>query len=154
MKQPKLELVVGIFVLAGLIAVAYLALKIGAGSLVGSETYSVRARFTNSGGLTSGSNVLVAGVPIGRVGAITLNPADFSALVELKLEKVVKLPTDTIASIKTSGLIGDKYVGLSPGSDTAFLAPGATITDTEAALDIESLISRFAFGNVEKKDSK
>jgi phospholipid/cholesterol/gamma-HCH transport system substrate-binding protein len=72
----------------------------------------------------------------------------------LKLEKTVKLPTDTIASIKTSGLIGDKYVGLSPGSDTAFLAPGATITDTEAALDIESLISRFAFGNVEKKDSK
>lgn len=154
MKQSKLELVVGVFVLVGLIAVAYLALKIGAGSLLGSETYSVRARFTNSGGLNPGSNVLIAGVPIGRVGAITLNPADFSALVELKLEKVVKLPTDTIASIKTSGLIGDKYVGLSPGSDTAFLAPGATITDTEAALDIESLISRFAFGNVEKKDSK
>lgn len=154
MKQSKLELVVGVFVLAGLIAVAYLALKVGAGSLLGSETYSVRARFTNSGGLNPGSNVLIAGVPIGRVGAITLNPADFSALVELKLEKVVKLPTDTIASIKTSGLIGDKYVGLSPGSDTVFLAPGATITDTEAALDIESLISRFAFGNVEKKDSK
>ena len=154
MKQSKLELVVGVFVLAGLIAVAYLALKVGAGSLLGSETYSVRARFTNSGGLNPGSNVLIAGVPIGRVGAITLNPTDFSALVELKLEKVVKLPTDTIASIKTSGLIGDKYVGLSPGSDTVFLAPGATITDTEAALDIESLISRFAFGNVEKKDSK
>ena len=154
MKQSKLELTVGVFVLVGLIAVAYLALKIGAGSLVGAETYSVRARFTNSGGLNPGSNVLIAGVPVGRVGAITLNPADFSALVELKLNKALKLPADTIASIKTTGLIGDKYVGLAPGSDSDSLAPGATITETESAVDIESLISRFAFGNVQKKDSK
>lgn len=154
MKQSKLELIVGVFVLAGLLAVAYLALKIGAGSLVGSDTYSVRARFTNSGGLNPGSNVLIAGVPVGRVGVITLNPADFSALVELKLDKAVKLPADTIASIKTTGLIGDKYVALAPGSDSANLAPGTTITETESAVDIESLISRFAFGNVEKKDSK
>ncbi len=154
MKQSKLELIVGTFVLIGLAAVAYLALKIGAGSFMGTETYSVRARFTNSGGLTSGSNVLIAGVPVGRVGVITLNPADFSALVELRLNKTVRLPSDTIASIKTTGLIGDKYVGLAPGSDTTLLAPDSTITDTESALDIESLISRFAFGNVEKKGSK
>lgn len=154
MKQSKLELIVGVFVFAGLIAVAYLALKIGAGSLVGAKTYSVSARFTNSGGLTPGSNVLIAGVPVGRVGLITLNPADYSALVELKLNKTVKLPTDTIASIKTTGLIGDKYVALAPGADADNLKPGATITDTESAIDIESLISRFAFGNVEKKDSK
>ena len=154
MKQSKLELIVGVFVFVGLMAVAYLALKIGAGSFMGTETYSIRARFTHSGGLTSGSNVLIAGVPVGRVGVITLNPADFSALVELRLNKIVQLPSDTIASIKTTGLIGDKYVGLAPGSDTAFLAAGSTITDTESAVDIESLISRFAFGNVEKKGSK
>lgn len=154
MKQSKLELIVGIFVLAGLIAVGYLALKIGAGALVGAETYSVSARFTNSGGLTPGSNVLIAGVPVGRVGVITLNPKDFSALVELKLNKTVQLPSDTIASIKTTGLIGDKYVGLAPGADSAVIAPGTTITETESAVDIESLISRFAFGNVDKKDSK
>jgi len=154
MKQSKLELIVGVFVLAGLLAVAYLALKIGSGSLVGTETYSVHARFTNSGGLNPGSNVLIAGVPVGRVGVITLNPKDFSALVELKLNKIVQLPADTIASIKTTGLIGDKYVALAPGGDSSNLEPGSTITDTESAIDIESLISRFAFGNVQKKDSK
>ena len=154
MKQSKLELIVGVFVLAGLIAVAYLALKIGSGSLVGTETYSVRARFTNCGGLNPGSNILIAGVPVGRVGVITLNPTDFSSLVELRIDKTVKLPADTIASIKTTGLIGDKYVALSPGGDAESLAPGTTITDTESTVDIESLISRFAFGNVQKKDSK
>jgi len=154
MKQSRLELIVGVFVLAGLLAVAYLALKIGAGALVGSETYSIKARFTNSGGLNPGANVLIAGVPVGRVGAVTLNNADFSALVELRLNKAVKLPADTIASIKTSGLIGDKYVALAPGADTDTIAPGYTITDTESAIDIESLISRFAFGNVEKNNSK
>ena len=154
MKQSRLELTVGAFVLAGLLAVAYLALKIGAGALVGSETYSIKARFTNSGGLNPGANVLIAGVPVGRVGAVTLNNADFSALVELRLNKAVKLPADTIASIKTSGLIGDKYVALAPGADTDTIAPGYTITDTESAIDIESLISRFAFGNVEKNNSK
>jgi len=154
MKQSRLELTVGAFVLAGLLAVAYLALKIGAGALVGSEPYSIKARFTNSGGLNPGANVLIAGVPVGRVGAVTLNNADFSALVELRLNKAVKLPADTIASIKTSGLIGDKYVALAPGADTDTIAPGYTITDTESAIDIESLISRFAFGNVEKNNSK
>ena len=154
MKQSNLELIVGAFVLVGLAAVAYLALKIGAGSLVGTDTYMVHARFTNSGGLNPGSNVLIAGVPVGRVSAIRLNPADFSAVVDLNLEKTVKLPADSIASIKTTGLIGDKYVALAPGGDSAILAAGSTITETESAVDIESLISRFAFGNVEKKDSK
>ncbi|MBW8781741.1 MAG: outer membrane lipid asymmetry maintenance protein MlaD [Verrucomicrobia bacterium] len=154
MKQSKLELIVGAFVLAGLIAVGYLALKIGAGSLVGTDTYLMRARFSNSGGLNPGSNVVIAGVPVGRVTVVTLNPADFSALVEFRLEKAVKLPADSIASIKTTGLIGDKYLALAPGGDEAMLAPGTTITETESAVDIESLISRFAFGNVDKKESK
>ena len=154
MKQSNLELIVGAFVLVGLAAVAYLALKIGAGSLVGTDTYMVHARFTNSGGLNPGSNVLIAGVPVGRVSAIRLNPADFSAMVDLSLEKAVQLPSDSIASIKTAGLIGDKYVALAPGGDATILAAGSTITETESAVDIESLISRFAFGNVEKKDSK
>ena len=154
MKQSKLELIVGTFVLIGLAAVAYLALKIGAGTLVGADTYMIHARFANSGGLNPGSNVLIAGVPIGRVSAIRLNPADFSAVVDLSLERAVKLPADSIASIKTTGLIGDKYVALAPGGDTAIIAAGDTITETESAVDIESLISRCALGNVEKKDSK
>jgi phospholipid/cholesterol/gamma-HCH transport system substrate-binding protein len=151
MKQSKLELVVGVFVLAGLVAVAYLALRIGAGALVGGDTYVLKARFSNAGGLNPGSNVLIAGVPVGRVEAIALNPADYSALVEIRVRTDVKLPVDSIASIKTSGLIGDKFLALSPGGEDEMLAAGALINDTESTVDIESLISRFAFGNVDKK---
>lgn len=150
-QQSKLELTVGVFVLAGLLAVAYLALRIGAGALIGGDTYELTARFTNSGGLNPGGNVLIAGVPVGRIETIRLNPADFSSVVTFSLRKDVKLPTDSIASIKTSGLIGDKFLALSPGSDDEILAPGARITDTESTVDLESLISRFAFGDVKDK---
>jgi len=151
MKQSRLELIVGVFVLAGVAAVAYLALKIGAGTLVGGDTYTLKARFTNSGGLNPGSNVIVSGVPVGRVEKVTLNPADYSSVVEFTVRKDVKLLGDSIASIKTTGLIGDKFLALAPGGDDQFLAAGALITDTESTVDLESLISRFAFGNVEQK---
>ncbi|MET0262283.1 MAG: outer membrane lipid asymmetry maintenance protein MlaD, partial [Rariglobus sp.] len=153
MKQSKLELIVGVFVLVGLAAVAYLALRIGAGALLGADTYVLKARFTNAGGLNPGSNVLIAGVPVGRVDSITLNAEDYSALVQLSVRKDVKVPADSIASIKTSGLIGDKFLALSPGGDDQMLTAGSLITDTESTLDLESLISRFAFGNVDKPDA-
>lgn len=155
--HSKLELIVGVFVLTGLAAVAYLALKIGAGNLVGSDTYLVQVRFSNVGGLNPGSNVTIAGVSVGRVEAVRLNPADYSAIIGLRLRKEVRLPADSIASIKTTGLIGDKYLALAPGADSRMLAPGELITETESAVDLESLISRFAFGNVQTnqpKDSK
>lgn len=151
MKQSRLELIVGVFVLAGLLAVAYLALRIGAGALVGGDSYTLKARFNNAGGLNPGSNVVIAGVPVGRVESIQLNAKDYSALVELSVRSDVKLPVDSIASIKTSGLIGDKFLALSPGGEDAMLPAGGLISDTESTLDLESLISRFAFGNVEKK---
>ena len=152
--QSKLELVVGVFVLAGLAAVSCLALKVGAGSLVGSDTYVIQARFNNLGGLNPGSNVVVAGVSIGRVEAVRLNPADFSAIVDLRLRKSVQLPADSFASIKTTGLIGDKFVAIAPGGDARMLAAGGLITETESAVDLESLISRFAFGNVQTASTK
>jgi phospholipid/cholesterol/gamma-HCH transport system substrate-binding protein len=151
MKQSRLELIVGAFVLLGLAAVAYLAVRIGAGSLVGGETYELKARFTNSGGLNPGSNVIVAGVTIGRVQAIELNPKDFSSIVTFSVRKAFQLPADSIASIKTTGLIGDKFLALAPGGDGEFLAPGSLITDTESTVDLESLISRFAFGSTNAK---
>lgn len=154
MKQSKLEPVVGVFVLVGLVAVAYLALRIGAGALVGGDTYVLKARFSNAGGLNPGSNVVIAGVPVGRVESIALNPADYSAMVELRVRSDVKLPVDTIASIRTSGLIGDKFLALSPGAEDETLPPGALISDTESTVDIESLISRFAFGNVDAKPAE
>ena len=127
------------------------AVETAAGALVGGDTYELQARFTNSGGLNPGSNVIVAGVTIGRIEAIRLNPKDYSAVVTFRVLNTVKLPTDSIASIKTTGLIGDKFLSIAPGGDAEFLAPGTLITDTESTVDLESLISRFAFGNVSPK---
>jgi len=154
MKQSKLELYVGIFVVLGIAAVAYLTLKLGSGSLVGGNTYLVEARFTNSGGLHSGSNVQVAGVTVGRVEGVRIDPADYSAIATLRLQSALHLPTDSMASVKTSGLIGDKYVSLSPGADETYLEPGTRITMTESAVDLESLIGKMAFGSVDKEKDK
>ena len=154
MKQSKLELYVGIFVVLGIAAVAYLTLKLGSGSLVGGNTYLVEARFTNSGGLHSGSNVQVAGVTVGRVEGVRIDPADYSAIATLRLQSALHLPTDSMASVKTSGLIGDKYVSLSPGADETYLKAGTRITMTESAVDLESLIGKMAFGSVDKEKDK
>lgn len=151
MKQTKLELYVGIFVLLGIAAVAYLTLKLGSGSLIGGDTYLIEARFTNAGGLHSGGSVLVAGVTVGRIEAVRIDPADYSAIAVVRVQSGLRLPTDSMASIKTSGLIGDKYVALLPGADETYLEPGARITMTESSVDLESLIGKMAFGNVDKE---
>ena len=151
MKQTRLELFVGIFVLLGLAAVAYLTMKLGSGSLVGGNTYLIEARFSNAGGLHSGSSVLVAGVTVGRVERVRIDPADYSAIATLRIPTELRLPTDSMASIRTSGLIGDKYVFLSPGADDTYLKPGTRITMTESSVDLESLIGKMAFGSVDKE---
>ncbi len=149
-RDKKLEFGVGVFVLLGLAALAYLTLKLGAGALMGSDTYDVEARFANTGGLNSGATVMLAGVSVGRVEEIRLDPADYSAIVQLRIRSAVQLPADTMASIKTSGLIGDKYIALAPGADEEFLQPASRITMTESALELESLISKMAFGSVKE----
>lgn len=153
MKQSRLELFVGGFVLLGIAAVAYLTIKLGAGALLGGDTYVIEARFTNAGGLNSGGSVLVAGVPVGRVEGIRVDENDYSAIATLRLVSGLKLPTDSMASIKTTGLIGDKFVALAPGADDTWLEPGARITMTESAVDLESLIGKMAFGSVEKEEN-
>ncbi len=150
MKASKLELFTGLFVVLGLAAVAWLTVKLGARTLVGGDTYVIEARFDNAGGLNSGSNVVVAGVPVGRVEGIRVDQEDFSAIVTLRVLAGLRLPTDTIASIKTTGLIGDKFVALLPGADESALAPGERITMTESSVDLESLIGKMAFGNLDK----
>ena len=154
-QQTNLELAVGVFVFAGLVALGLLALKIGSGSLVHGDTYTVTAEFANTGSLNPGSNVVIAGVPVGRVVAVRLDGKRYRAIVELRLPKDVRLPLDTIASIRTAGLIGDKYVGLAPGGDPDLIATDGQgkITEHEDDVDIASLISRFAFGSVQKPDS-
>lgn len=150
MKPTRLELLVGLFVVLGLGAVAYLTIKLGAGALPAGDTYLLEARFTNAGGLHEGGSVLLAGVTVGRVEKIRLDPADFSAIATLRVQSAVRLPTDTMAAIRTSGLIGDKFVALSPGADDTQLGPGNRITMTESAVDLESLIGKIAFGSVDK----
>lgn len=148
MRDKKLELGVGVFMLLGIAAVAYLTIKLGAGALVGNDSYPVEARFTNTGGLNNGASVMMAGVTVGRVEDIRLDPLDYSAIVGMRILSAVQLPSDTMASIRTSGLIGDKYIALSPGAEEDFLQPSARIILTESAVEIESLISKMAFGSV------
>ena len=154
MKNTKLEFSVGIFVLLGVAAITYLALKTDTGSLVHGETYLIESRFANAGGLHTGSSVLLAGVTIGRVEAVRMDPKDYSAVVTLSIDSKLHLPTDSMASIKTSGLIGDKFVALSPGADDTYLKPGERITMTESAVDLESLIGKMAFGSAEKESKE
>ena len=150
MRDTKLELGVGLFVLLGLAALVYLTVKLGAGEFVGGDTYEVEARFANTGGLNTGALVMLAGVNVGRVEDIRLDPADYSAIVDMKIRTGVPLPADTMASIKTTGLIGDKFIALAPGAEEELLEPSARITMTESAIELESLISKMAFGSVKE----
>ncbi|MBJ7258612.1 MAG: outer membrane lipid asymmetry maintenance protein MlaD [Chthoniobacterales bacterium] len=148
--DQRLEIGVGLFMLAGLAAVVYLTLKLGAGALVGAETYPLEARFANTGGLNKGGSVVLGGVTVGRIEGIRLDPSDYSAIVEMSVLSDVRLPSDTMASIKTSGLLGDKFVALAPGAEEECLKPSDRILMTESAVELESLISKMAFGSVKE----
>lgn len=149
-KKNNSAVAVGVFVLIGLICTGYLAIKLGRMEVFSSKGFALSARFDSSSGLRPGADVELAGVPVGRVTAIRLDPDPMhtQAIVEMKLDQDLHLSDDTMASIKTSGLIGDKYVSLSRGGSETELKPGATITETESPMDLESLIAKYAFGGV------
>jgi phospholipid/cholesterol/gamma-HCH transport system substrate-binding protein len=149
MKRFNLEMVVGVFMLVGLLAVAYLTLNIGGIDLFGNNYYRLYANFDSVSGLKNGAQIEIAGVPVGKVTGITLK--DDQARVELSLKPDVKVGSDVFASIKTQGIIGDKYVLLTPGADDDYLKDGDEITETESAVDLESLISKYVFGKVDDK---
>ncbi len=153
MKDSQIERVVGLFVLAAIGCMSYFAFKLGSVDLRPSQMYSVEARFTNASGIIPGSQVAVAGVTIGSVTGMKLS-GDFSAIVEMRIRKEYKIPTDSIASIRGHGLLGDKYIAISPGASDDFIAEGSRLTDTESAVDLESLLSRFAFGAVQGDKSE
>lgn len=140
--------VVGIFVIIGLLCVAYLTVKLGRMEVFDSKGYTVSARFSSVTGLRLGASVEIAGVSIGRVSAIRLDPQTFMAVIDLRINDDVKLSEDVMASVKTSGLIGDKYIAIAPGGSETMLKSGSVITDTEPTLDLESLISKVVFGKV------
>jgi phospholipid/cholesterol/gamma-HCH transport system substrate-binding protein len=146
MHDTRLELVVGVFVLFGIAALTYLAVKLGKLEIIGGNQYEIQAEFDSVAGLKTGATVEIAGVQVGQVTKIRLSGD--RALVSFALAPGVKLYGDAIASVKTRGLIGDKYVSLSPGGSQKELPPGAKIRDTESGVDLESLISEFIHGNV------
>ncbi|MBK1877116.1 outer membrane lipid asymmetry maintenance protein MlaD [Pelagicoccus mobilis] len=150
MNSRKVDFSVGLFVLIGLLAIVYMAVQIGGSRFLGGDTQKVTAIFSNIGGLASGSNITIAGVKIGTVGPIELNPETLKAEVQLLINNDIELWNDATAAIKTNGLIGDKYVSLYPGTEIEGISEPlqGKLVDTESAIDIEGLISRFAFGSV------
>lgn len=148
-KHTKLETSVGMFVIAGMAALAYLSFTLG-GVELGASRYEIRARFSSVGDLKRGDAVKVAGVNVGEVTAIAL--VDYTAVVELSLDRSLLVPRDTIASVRTSGLLGDAYVSLSPGGASENLGDGATISHTEPAITLGELLSKYAFGSLENEE--
>lgn len=146
MEKAKLEMTVGLFVLIGILCLGYLSVKLGKLELVRGDVYEVDAQFNTASGLKAGSTVEIAGVEVGRVRGITLN--EDRAMVKLAINNTVKLYTDTIASIKTRGIIIEKFLALSPGGGGDSLKPGETIRDTESGLDLEELVSQYVHGKV------
>ena len=155
MERSKLDLWVGLFVCAGIGALLILAMKVGnMGSIaIGSDSYTLYANFDNIGGLKPRAPVKSAGVVVGRVSSILFDNNKFNARVEMELEKKFQFPKDTTASILTSGLLGEQYVGLEAGGDSANLAKGDTLKLTQSAVVLENLISQFLFNKAaEGKD--
>lgn len=146
MKRFNLELSVGLFMIVGIICLGYLSIRLGKMEVLGGKGYEVQAVFSNSGGLKVGSSVVIAGVDVGRVKRVVLD--DYQALVVMSLPLDVKVQEDAIASIKTKGLIGEKYIGITPGGSEKTIEPGGRIRDTQPAVDLEQMISSFVFGKL------
>ncbi len=140
------EFTVGVFLLIGIACLAYLSIRLARKDLFSRSGYQVYALFSNISGLSSGSSVEIAGVEIGRVKSIALD--DYNALIIMVLDHQIQLQSDVIASIKTKGLFGEKFVEIVPGAEEEFIPPDGRIRYTEPAMDIESLISKFVHGGL------
>ncbi|MFZ0448337.1 MAG: outer membrane lipid asymmetry maintenance protein MlaD [Desulfatiglandaceae bacterium] len=151
MKKRSIETTVGIFVLIGLLGVAYMTVKLGKLEVLGGKHYVLKARFGSVSGLKPGTEVRMLGIQIGRVEGFTLDQNNLVVMVRMKIRSNIKIYDDAIASIKTAGLIGDRYVTIDPGGSGALLKPGGVITQTEPPVDIEELISKYVFGSVGDK---
>jgi phospholipid/cholesterol/gamma-HCH transport system substrate-binding protein len=150
MKRASLEITVGIFVLLGIVCLGYLSIKLGKMELFGGNTYDVTANFESASGLRPGASIEIAGVEVGRVDRIVLDPkAGYTARVSLRINSGMELQDDVIASIRTRGIIGDKFIQLQPGGSDRLVQNGGRIRNTESSIDFESLISKYIHGSVE-----
>ncbi|MCI5120268.1 MAG: outer membrane lipid asymmetry maintenance protein MlaD [Candidatus Electrothrix sp. AUS4] len=148
MNNSRVEIVVGLFLVLGFVAFSWLALQLGEVSLLDKgRTYTLYAEFENVSGVKTGAEVQIAGVTIGSVTELRLSKDDL-AVATLKLDKDIRLAKDSMASVKSQGIIGDKIIQITPGGDEKMYEAGDVIVDTESSVDLESLISKFAFGGV------
>jgi len=143
MKKINIETGVGILLIFGFLCLAYLSVKLGDVKLFSSKQYQVTARFANISGLKEGAVVEIAGVEVGEVSRINLN--DYEALVEMMINPDIKLQDDSMASIRTKGIIGDKYVKIQPGGAEEYIGPGGAISETESSVELEELVSKYIF---------
>ena len=149
-KKYSIETVVGLFVVVGLICVGYMTVKLGRLSLLGDESYPLKARFASVSGLRVGSPVEIYGIEVGNVTHLGIDAERQMGVVDMTINKGVKVYDDAAATIKTAGLIGDKYLKVDPGGAGVVLKPQGVITQTSVPADIEDLIGKYAFGDVKK----
>jgi len=140
----KVEIFVGIFVLLGVLSMSWMAIKLGQIGGMGASGYKLQVVFADAGGLRVGADVMLAGVSIGRVASVQLKNNNIAALT-LEIQKGVELTTDAIAAVRTKGIIGERYVRISQGADREFLSAGDEIEESESAINIEDLISKYIF---------
>lgn len=149
MNMVKLELTVGVFMLIGILCLGYISIKLGKMEIIGGDYYTVSAGFDSVSGLKPGARVEVAGVEVGKVDRIQLDgKSNDKAVTYLKIKSGVKVTDDVIASVRTSGIIGDKFIKLSQGGSDRYLKNNDTIHETESAIDIEELVAKFIHGKV------
>ncbi len=153
MKKYSMESIAGIFVVIGLLCVGYMTIKLGNVSLFGDDYYPLYAHFISVSGLRADSPVEIYGIEVGRIERLTIDKENQAALVELRIRRDIDVFDDARATIKTSGLIGDRFVNIDPGGGGDILKPGGTITDTGSPIDIEDLVGKYVFGDI-KKDNK
>ncbi len=154
MKKYSIETAVGIFIVVGLICVGYMTVKLGNVSLFGEKSYPLNARFTSVAGLRTGSSVEVYGIQVGTVTSLSIDQERQMGIVGMKIDKGTMIYDDAAATIRTAGIIGDRYVKLDPGGSGQALKPGETITQTSVPADIEDLIGKYAFGDAKKEPAK
>ncbi len=139
------ELLVGIFMLVGIISITFLALRMGDLGLFNSDEYVIQAKFTSASGLREGAYVEMAGVTVGKVKTIKFDPESYLAEVNISLPKTINVPDDSIASIRTAGIIGDKFIKISAGGSDDYVEAGMEIMETEPSINLEELISKYIF---------
>jgi len=154
MKKYSKETMVGIFVVIGLFLIGYMTVNLGNVGFFGDNSYSLFAKFNTVTGLREGNPVNMLGLEVGKVQKFTMDQENQQVLVEFKINKGIEIYDDAIASVKTEGLIGDKYVAVDPGGGGDLLANGDSITDTNSPTDIMDLVSKYAFGDVGGEEEK